>query len=186
MNKTFRRFTWFAIIAAMRGSLIGLALAQANPPPSAAGGQPRQYAAPGSAPSSVPPAGTEPAIASELPVLYVTSVEVLRTSTEPKLDIVRVTGLASSQGWNAPQLVPTFWGKSFDDVLDLQFIATAPVQSQAAEGFAPIGAVFTLDEAHPFKGVRVRASENTIEVKPLPGAKQREMTQGSISMTSRV
>src|SRR5205823_10578739 len=109
MNKTFRRFTWFAIIAAMRGSLIGLALAQANPPPSAAGGQPRQYAAPGSAPSSVPPAGTEPAIASELPVLYVTSVEVLRTSTEPKLDIVRVTGLASSQGWNAPQLVPTFW-----------------------------------------------------------------------------
>jgi len=103
----------------------------------------------------------------------------LRTSTEPKLDIVRVTGLTSSQGWTAPQLVPTFWGKPSDDVLDLQFIATAPVQSQAAEGFVPIGAVFTLEEAHPFKGVRVRASENTIEVKPLPGVKQASVTADS-------
>ena len=112
-------------------------------------------------------------------MLYVTSVEVLRTSTEPKLDIVRVTGLTSSQGWTAPQLVPTFWGKPFDDILDLQLIATAPVQSQGAEGFVPIGAVFTLDEAHAFKGVRVRASENTIEVKPLPGAKQTSITTDS-------
>jgi hypothetical protein len=77
------------------------------------------------------------------------------------------------------QLVPTFWGKPFDDVLDLQFIATAPVQSQPAEGFVPIGAVFTLEEDHPFKGVRVRASENTIEVKPLPGFKQASVTVDS-------
>jgi hypothetical protein len=179
MNNTFRRFAWFAIVAAMQGSLIGLAFGQANPPPSAAGGQQRQYAAPGSAPSTVPSAGPESTTAPELPVLYVTGVEVLRTNTEPKLDIVRVTGLTSSQGWSAPQLVPTFWGKSFDDILDLQFIATAPVQSQPAEGFVPIGAVFTLDEAHPFKGVRVRASENTIEVKPLPGAKQTSITTDS-------
>ena len=163
MNNTFRRLAVFAIVAAMQGCLVGLALAQTNPPPSTAGGQSRQYAAPGTAPSAVATTGSETASAAELPVLYVTSVEVLRTSTEPKLDIVRVTGLTSSQGWTAPQLVPTFWGKPFDDVLDLQFIATAPVQSQAAEGFVPTGAVFTLEEAHPFKGVRVRASENTPE-----------------------
>ena len=178
MNTTFRRLAEIAIAAAMQGCLVGLALAQANPPPPAAG-QPQQYAAPGSAPSTVPAAGSGSAAASELPVLYVTSVEVLRTSTEPKLDIVRVTGLASSQGWSGPQLVPTFWGKPFDDVLDLQLIATAPLQSQPAEGFVPIGAVFTLEEAHPFKGVRVRASENTIEVKPLPGVKQASVTTDS-------
>src|SRR4029077_1248689 len=131
------------------------------------------------APSPVPPTGPETSTAPELPVLYATSVEVLRTSTDPKLDIVRVTGLTSSQGWNAPQLVPTFWGKPFDDVLDLQFIATAPLQSQADEGFVPIGAVFTLEEDHPFKGVRVRASENTIAVKPLPGVKQASVTTNS-------
>jgi hypothetical protein len=179
MNNTFRRLAAAGIVAAMQWCLVGLALAQANPPPSTAGGQSRQYAAPGSVPSAVPAAGPETATAPELPVLFVTGVEVLRTSTEPKLDIVRVTGLTSSQGWTAPQLVPTFWGKPLDDVLDLQLIATAPAQSQAAEGFIPIGAVFTLDEAQPFKGVRVRASENSIEVKPLPGVKLASVTADS-------
>jgi hypothetical protein len=180
MNNTFRGLAAaFAIVAATQGSFAGLALAQANPPPSTAGVQPQQYAAPGSASSTVPPAGAESATASELPVLYVTGVEVLRTSTDPKLDIVRVTGLTSSQGWSAPQLVPTFWGKPYDDVLDLQLIATAPAQSQAADGFVPIGAVFTLEEGHPFKGVRVRAAENAVEVKPLPGVKQASVTTNS-------
>jgi hypothetical protein len=179
MNNTLRRLAALAIVAAMQGSMVGLAFAQANQPPSTVGGPPHQYAAPGSAPSAVPATGAETATAPDLPVLYATSVEILRTSTEPTLDIVRVTGLTSSQGWSAPQLVPTFWGKPFDDVLDLQLIATAPIQSQPAEGFVPIGAVFTLEEAHPFKGVRVRASENTIEVKPLPGVKQASVTADS-------
>ena len=179
MSNTFRRLTVFAVAAALQGSLVGVAFAQANPPPSGAGGPPSQYANPGSMPSAVPGAGPESAAASELPILYVTSVEVLRTSTEPKLDIVRVTGLTSSQGWGTPQLVPTFSGKPFDDILDLQFIATAPAQSQAADGFVPIGAVFTLEGAHPFKGVRVRASENSIEVKPVPGTKQASVTADS-------
>jgi hypothetical protein len=179
MNNTFRRLAAFGIVAAMQGCLIGLAFAQANLPAAPAGDQPQQYASPGSAPSAVPAAGPGSATAPEIPVLYITGVEVLRTRTDPKLDIVRVTGLTSSQGWTAPQLVPTFWGKPFDDVLDLQFIATAPVQSQPAEGFVPIGAVFTLEEDHPFKGVRVRASENTVEVKPLPGVKQASVTVDS-------
>jgi hypothetical protein len=34
---------------------------------------------------------SETARGTELPVLYVTSVEIVRTSIDPKLDIVRVT-----------------------------------------------------------------------------------------------
>jgi hypothetical protein len=179
MNQTFCRLAAFAITAAMQASLVGSALAQGTPPKASVGGPAAQYAAPGSEPSAIPAAGPEAAAESELPVLYVTSVEILRTSTDPRLDIVRVTGLASSQGWSDPELVPTFVGKPLDDVLDLQFIATSPLQSQAADGFVPMGAVFTLDENHPFKGVRVRASENTIEVKPIPGLKQADITVDS-------
>jgi hypothetical protein len=179
VNNTFRRLAAFAIAAALHGSLVGLALAQATPARPSVGGQPPEYAPRGSEPAAVPAAGPQAEAASELPVLYVTSVEVLRTSTDPRLDIVRVTGLASSQGWSEPELVPTFAGKPFDDVLDLQFIATSPLQSQAADGFVPLGAVFTLDPDRPFKGVRVRASENTIEVKPIPGLKQSDITVDS-------
>src|SRR5271166_595534 len=177
MNQKFRRLAAVTIAAVMQGSLVGLALAQGAPKPSV--GEPPPYAAPGSEPSAVPPVGPEAAAQSELPLLYVTSVEVLRTSADPRLDIVRVTGLASSEGWSDPELVPTFAGKPLDDVLDLQLIATAPLQSQAADGFVPMGAVFTLEENHPFKGVRVRASENTIEVKPIPGLKQADIAVDS-------
>jgi hypothetical protein len=157
----------------------GLAAAQSNPPKANVAGPPSQYTASGSETPVIPAVGSETAAESKLPVLYVTSIEVLRTSADPRLDIVRVTGLASSQGWNDPELVPTFAGKPLDDVLDLQFIATSPLQSQPADGFVPMGAVFTLEENHPFKGVRVRASENTIEVKPIPGLKQADITVDS-------
>ena len=176
---TLHRSARFAITAVMQVGLAGLALAQGTPPKSTVGEPPPQYAAPESEPPAIPVAGPESAAESKLPVLYVTSLEVLRTTADPRLDIVRVTGLASSQGWSDPELVPTFAGKPFDDILDLQFIATSPLQSQAADGFVPLGAVFTLDENHPFRGVRVRASENTIEVKPIPGLKQADITVDS-------
>ena len=179
MHITIRRLAALAIVAVMLCGMTGLAFAQAAPVPSSVGGPPPQYTAPGSEPSGVPSALPETAAQSALPVLFVTSVEVLRTSADPRLDIVRVTGLTSSQGWSDPELVPTFAGKPLDDVLDLQLIATAPLQSQPADGFVPIGAVFTLDEEHLFKGVRVRASENTIEVKPIPGLKQANITVDS-------
>lgn len=179
MRNTLRRLAVFAIATVLEGGLAGLALAQATPARPSVGGVPPQYAAPGSEPAAIPATGPEAEAASELPVLYVTSVEVLRTSVDPRLDIVRVTGLASSQGWSDPELVPTFAGKPFDDILDLQLIATSPLQSQAADGFVPIGAVFTLEPDHPFKGVRVRASENTIEIKPIPGLKQADITVDS-------
>ena len=179
MHTTLRWLAAFAIVAVMQGVTLELALAQATPVRRSVGEPPEQYAAPVSEPPAIPAVGPESAAESKLPVLYVSSLEVLRTTADPRLDIVRVTGLASSQGWSDPELVPTFAGKPFDDILDLQFIATSPLQSQAADGFVPIGAVFTLDENHPFRGVRVRASENTIEVKPIPGLKQADVTVDS-------
>jgi hypothetical protein len=175
MNQKFRRLGAFAIAAAMHGGLVGLALAQGGPSSSSPGGQPQGYGAGGGQMvESTPSSETMPG--SELPVLYVTSVEVVRTSIDPKLDIVRVTGLTGSHGWSEPELVPTFAGKPLDDMLDLQFIATVPQQSQKAEGFVPIGAVFPLEQGHPFKGVRVRASENAIEVKQIPGTNQTQIS----------
>ena len=95
-----------------------------------------------------------------MPILYVTGIEVLRTAMDPKVDVIHVMGLVSSLGWSSPQLVPFFYGKPSDDVLDLQFIATSPQQSQKAEGFVPVSAIFTLDAGHPYKGVRVRAGKS--------------------------
>jgi hypothetical protein len=170
MNMRFPRLSAFAIAISMQVGLAGLALAQGGPPTSGAGGQPG-YAG-GAGQIVEPTSATEATPGTDLPVLYVTSVEVMRTSTEPKLDIVRVTGVTGSQGWSAPQLVPTFAGKPLDGILDLQFIATMPEQTQSAEGFVPISAVFPLDQGHLFRGVRVRASENAIEIKQLPGVNQ--------------
>ena len=96
----------------------------------------------------------------------------MRTVTEPKLDIVRVTGLTASQGWTAPQLVPTFVGKPLDDILDLQFIATMPEQTQPATGFVPVGAVFTLDENHPSKGCGCALRKMQSRSSQIPGDNQ--------------
>ena len=111
----------------------------------------------------------------EVPVLYVTGIEVVHGTLEPKIDIIRVTGLVSSAGWSSPELVPFFYGKPADDILDLQFIATSPEQSQKAEGFMPISADFTLEAGHSFKGVRVRAYGNAIELKQMNGNAQEQI-----------
>ena len=174
MLKTFRRLAALAVSAAMKGGLIAVALAQGAPSPSTAGSPAPQYGAPrGAGPQPVevaqPP---ETAPSTELPVLYVTGVEVLQTALEPKLDIVRVTGLTGSAGWSGPQLVPTYAGKPSDDILDLELIATVPEESQKAEGFVPVGAMLVLEPGHPFKGVRVHASENAIQLKQIPGSSQ--------------
>jgi hypothetical protein len=55
-------------------------------------------------------------------------------------------------------------------VLDLQLIATAPVQSQLASGFVAVSAVFPLEPGYWFKGVRVRAAENATSVLQVPGS----------------
>lgn len=173
MAKKFRRLRAIAIIVVLQTGFAGLGFAQVGPAPGPSGEGSATYSA-GPLVEAVPSTETTPG--AQLPVLYVTSVEVVRTSAEPRLDIVRVTGLASSQGWSEPQLVPTFAGKPLDDILDLQFIATEPDQSQNADGFVPIGAIFPLEPGHPFKGVRVRASENAIEVAQIPGLNRAQIT----------
>jgi hypothetical protein len=173
MNKKRHRLGAIAVVAALQCGLAQIASAQIAPSPAPGGQAPTAYPA-GPVIEAAPSTETTPG--TQLPVLYVASVEVVRTSVEPKLDIVRVTGLASSQGWSEPQLVPTFAGKPLDDILDLQFIATMPEQSQSADGFVPVGAIFPLEPGHPFKGVRVRASENAIEVQQIPGLNQTQVT----------
>jgi hypothetical protein len=128
---------------------------------------PQGYQQTGADENAAGPSGATRAL--EVPVLYVTGIEVLHGTLDPKIEIVRVTGLVSSAGWSGPQLVPFFYGEPADDVLDLQFIATSPEQSQKAEGFQPISADFELAADNPFKGVRVRAYGNALELKSLTG-----------------
>ena len=174
MHALARPLAMFAFTALMEGSTMGFAFAQNAPPahPSVPGMAPPSYSGPGWGPEEKPATAPESTSPADLPVLYVTSVEILRTSAEPDVDIVRVTGLAASQGWSAPQLVPTYAGKPFDGILDLELIATPPDQSQDADGFVRVSAVLELEEGNPFKGVRVRGSENAIAVKQVPGAGQ--------------
>jgi hypothetical protein len=157
-----------AIIAAlvMQGALLEPTFAQ--------GAAPAEGAQPGGDQGAAGPAGASRPL--EVPVLYVTGVEVLRSASEPKVDIVYVTGLASSLGWSSPQLVPFFYGKPADDVFDLQLIASSPHQAQKPEGFVPVCAMFTLEAGHTFKGVRVRAAANAIELKQMPGAASTKIT----------
>jgi len=169
MNSLLGRYTACAIIALAQMGAATLAHGQGTTVPGAASvtAKPPGDTGPGSPGEDV--TDVAPSLV-DLPVLYVTSVQVMRTTTDPKVDIVSVTGVTSSEGWSAPQLVPTYAGKPFDDVLDLQFIAAAPAQSQLAGGFVPVSALFTLDPGLSFKGVRVHASENAIAVGQIPGS----------------
>jgi hypothetical protein len=166
-----------AAVAALVTGLAGNAYAQA---PSAQGGAPsgqsnapQGYQQTGSDENAAGPAGASREL--QVPVLYVTGIEVLHASLEPKVTLVRVTGLVSSAGWSAPTLVPFFYGKPSDDVLDLQFIATSPEQSQKAEGFQPVSADFELAADNTFKGVRVRAYGNALEIKQMNGNAQAQI-----------
>ena len=178
MHATVRPLTIFAFAAATLGSVTGSAFAQNAPTahPSVPGVAPPSYSGPGWGPEEEPAARPETAPMADMPVLYVTSVEILRASQEPELDIVRVTGLAASEGWSEPQLVPTYVGKPFDGVLDLELIATPPDQSETADGFVQLSAILPLEPGQPFKGVRVRGSENAIAVKQIPGAGQAKIS----------
>jgi len=158
MRQIHRMFGAAIAAVMMSGALVGLAFAQGAQPAAQQGED--QGGAAG-------PSGATRAL--EMPVMYVTSVEVLRSAGDQKFDIIHVSGLVSSQGWSSPELVPFYYGKAADDVLDLQLIATSPQQSQKAEGFYPVSAMFTLDPGHDVKGVRVRAGANAIELKQVPG-----------------
>jgi len=150
MMKPFIRVCAVVIAMALQAGLAGYAMAQASQAPDAGstGGAENAQAGVGRAQSGPPP---------ELPVLYVTSVEVFRSQLEPHQDVIRVRGLAGSGGWSSAELVPLFSGAGSDGILDLQFIAVFPLTSQKPMGFMPMDALFPLEVGHPYKGVRVRA-----------------------------
>jgi hypothetical protein len=164
MTMIYSKLCAVAAVAVLAIALAGGAFAQGAAP---APGNTQGYTPAGNDTNAAGPSGATRAL--EVPLLYVTGIEVIHTTLEPKIDIVRVTGLASSAGWSNPELVPFFYGKPTDDVLDLQLIATSPEQSQKAEGFVPVTADFTLEAGHPFKGVRVRAYGNALEIKQMNG-----------------
>jgi hypothetical protein len=176
MTRFVPKLCAMAAIMALAAGMVGVAMAQqpspAGPPAGTpAGNGPPQ---PGSQGEAAGPTGaTRPSLV--MPLLYVTSVEVFPTTSEPKLDLVRVTGLASSPGWSNPELVPFYYGKSADNMLDLQFIATSPEESQKADGFQPMSATFTLEAGTPYKGLRVRAGANAIEIDKMSGIVQAQI-----------
>jgi hypothetical protein len=100
----------------------------------------------------------------------------MRSTTEPHLDIVRVNGVTGSIGWNNPQLVPLYVGDPVDHILDLQFIAQTPPDSEPAHGLVPISAFFPIEPGQTFAGVRVRGADNVIEVTKIPGTAEAKVT----------
>jgi hypothetical protein len=103
------------------------------------------------------------------PVLKIVSVEVLRSTHGTPLDIVRVRGLTSSQGWEEAELVPLTRGTPKDGMLELMFVARAPSEAMEASGFEPIEAIFPIENSHPFKGVNVHGATESVTLTQLPG-----------------
>ena len=164
----------FALATLIAAGLLGSASAQ-QPPPAAGGppqGQPQGqqqqgqqqqqgYPGPGQPPGTV---GGPPA-----PVVFVTSVEVLRSDRNGGLDVVRVRGLVTGQSWSQPHLIPITQGQPRDGMLDLIFQASAPAGAAGLGPFMPVEAILPVESGHPYKGVRVRGGNNAVSVKTVPG-----------------
>jgi hypothetical protein len=103
------------------------------------------------------------------PVFWITSVEVIRSTHAPQLDVVRVRGLVPTEGWEAAELVPITKGTPIDGVLDLALVAEAPSDNTDPTSFAEVDAVFAIEPGHPFKGVRVHGSANRVFLNTFPG-----------------
>lgn len=160
------RSTLFALAALLCAGLLG-ASAQAQQQQQPPGSQP-----PGGqqAPSyGGPAAGSPPASGSPQPVAFVTSVEVLRSDRAGGLDVVRVRGVATSNGWGQPHLIPITAGQARDGMLDLIFLAVSPGGAQPLGPFMVVEAILPVETGHPYKGVRVRAGNNAISLKAIPG-----------------
>jgi hypothetical protein len=142
----------------------GVTLAQTTPAPAHAGGK-----------NSAPPQSDAQANISDVqsdvraPVLKVTSVEVIRSTHGTPLDIIRVRGLASTEGWEEAELVPLTRGTPKDGMLELVFVARAPSEAMEATGFEPIEAILPIESNHPFKGVNVHSASESVTLSQLPG-----------------
>ena len=103
------------------------------------------------------------------PVFWISSVEVMRSAHAPQLDVIRVRGLASTEGWQSAELVPLTRGIPADGVLDLALIAAAPADSSTPTAYPTLEAVFTIEPGHPFNGVRVHGAANRVTLNALHG-----------------
>jgi hypothetical protein len=158
----------FALASLIAAGLIGSASAQQQPPAAGAPPQGQQQGQQGySGPGPGQPGGTvggPPA-----PVVFVTSVEVLRSDRNGGLDVVRVRGLVTGQSWSQPHLIPITQGQPRDGMLDLIFQASAPAGAAGLGPFMPVEAILPVESGHPYKGVRVRGGNNAVSVKTVPG-----------------
>ncbi len=161
----------FALASLIAAGLLGTA-SQAQQLPAAGGppsGQPQgqQQGQPGNMPYPGQPPGTvggPPA-----PVVFVTSVEILRSDRNGGLDVVRVRGLVTGSSWSQPHLIPITQGQPRDGMLDLIFQASAPAGAAGLGPFMPVEAILPVESGHPYKGVRVRGGNNAVSVKAIPG-----------------
>ena len=158
-----------ALASLIAAGLLGSASQAQQQPPAAGGpppGQPQQgqqsnMPYPGQPPGTV---GGPPA-----PVVFVTSVEVLRSDRNGGLDVVRVRGLVTGSSWTQPHLIPITQGAPRDGMLDLIFQASAPAGAAGLGPFMPVEAILPVETGHPYKGVRVRGGNNAISLKAIPG-----------------
>lgn len=155
-------FTLASLVAA--GAMLGGFAAQAQQQaPQAAPSTPKDAGPPpgGGAPG---PEGTRP-----FPVMFVTSVELIRSTRDGGMDIVRARGLVSSNAWGEPHLLPITRGEGIDGMLDLIFQASAPTDMAPLGPFMQVEAILPIAHGHPYKGIRVRSGYNAVSLKTLPG-----------------
>jgi hypothetical protein len=116
-----------------------------------------------------PPAAEAATNGPPMPVMLVTSVEVLRSDRTGGLDIVRARGLVSSSDWAEPHLLPINHGDPVDGMLNLIFQANSPASVVPLGPFMVVEALLPIENGHPYKGIIVRSGTNAIAVKTLPG-----------------
>jgi len=164
MTRT-KLFALASLVAA--GSMLGAVQlsAQQGPPqgtPRSGPATPQESGPPQSQPPSQPEG-------RPYPVMFITSVELLRSERAGGIDIVRARGLVSSNSWSSPHLLPITVGKGIDGMLDLIFQASAPPSMSPLGPFMVIEALLPLGSGHPYKGIRVRSGYNSVTLKTLPG-----------------
>ena len=153
----------FALLLAAKLMLTGWLLAQSSKP-----SDPPQPIAPTAADQQSSPSSSEEP-SHTAPVFWISSVEVMRSTHAPQLDVVRVRGLASTESWESAELVPLTHGIPPDGILDLVLVAQAPESGGSPAAYPEIEAVFTIEPGHPFKGVRVHGASNRVVLHTLPG-----------------
>jgi hypothetical protein len=148
------------LFAASSGSVFAQPAAPApvsGAAPAAGGPPPPEPPSPGSGPGR------------EAPVLLITSIEVMRSTHPPELDVLRVRGLTATTGWTNPTLKPLTEGVEPDGILDLVLVADAPPSGSQPLGFSPIAQVLPIATGHPYKGFRVHGGMNGLTITTLPG-----------------